>query len=80
MNSDTKSARDFLNKITTLDEFMDLLDRITMCATGKQIILLHYVGREDLLQIADTLGFSEQTVKRHHKHALQKIAEYLKNN
>lgn len=61
-------------KISTLEE---LLDSCTLSDEDKEIIKLHYGKCKDLGYIADTLGYSESTIKKKHKRILSKIGKII---
>ena len=58
-------------------DFDDILDRCTLSLEEKEILYLHYIDKQDFSFIADTLGYSESTVKRRHRNALGKISRVI---
>ena len=43
----------------------------------KEILRMHYLHGKDFRYIGDTLGFSESTIKKRHRKALQKLNHIL---
>ena len=66
-----------ISEIAEVDSFYSLINRAVLSHEDKQILILHYIDGHDLLFIADLLGYSESTIKRRHKKALQKISKLL---
>lgn len=56
---------------------MELLESCTLTEEDKEIIKLHYVQGKNLGFIADTLGYSESTIKKKHKKILSKLNKLL---
>lgn len=67
-----------LKSIYDVKTFKDLLDTCILTEDERTIIELHYLKGKDLAYIADTLGFSESTVKRKHRNILSKLNKALK--
>ena len=53
--------------------FNALLDTIPLSDTERSLMVLHYIKRQDFNFIADTLGFSESTIRRKHRDILKRI-------
>lgn len=70
-------TRSKLKKIALVEDFESLLERCTLADQDKKILRMHYLEHKELLLIADELGYSEKTVKRRHKAALDKISDAL---
>lgn len=50
-----------------------LLDSIPLSSTDRTIMELRYIKRHDLNFIADTLGFSESTIRRRHRDIVRRL-------
>lgn len=70
-------TRHKVKDIGTPKEFEDILSGVILSDEDKQILRMHYIGKDLLMEIAMKLGYSERTVKRRHKSALRKIAKIL---
>lgn len=70
-------TRHKVKDINTPKEFDDILSGVILSDEDKQILRMHYIGRDSLMEIAMKMGYSERTVKRRHKSALRKIAKIL---
>lgn len=66
-----------VKEIADISSFESLLEKSTLSATDKSIVRLHYIEGKDFCYIGDMLGFSESTIKRRHKNALNKISKIL---
>jgi RNA polymerase sigma factor (sigma-70 family) len=51
----------------------ELFDRTVMSPEQRQMMELHYLKNKDFRYIADTLGYSESTIKRWHRKVLKKL-------
>lgn len=71
---DTRKKLKSIPRVTTL---MGLLESCTLSDEDKEIIKLHYVKNKNLGYIADTLGYSESTIKKKHKKILAKLNKLL---
>ena len=63
--------------IASISSFNELLDQVILSTEDKHILVLHYIQGKDLRFIGDMLGYSESTIKRKPKKALNKIAKIL---
>ena len=63
--------------IASISSFHDLLNQTVLSDSEKQILVLHYIENKDFRYIGDMLGYSESTIKRKHKKALNKISKIL---
>ena len=70
-------TRKQVKEIADISSFNSLINSTTLSDTDKQILVLHYIDDKDFKYIGDMLGFSESTIKRRHKKALQKISKML---
>ena len=70
-------TRHKIQEIPDVKSFKGLLDNSTLSDTDKQMLEMHYLHGKDFRYIGDTLGFSESTVKKRHKKALQKLNKLL---
>lgn len=66
-----------LKDIYSVQNFEDLLESCILTEEDKIILRLHYLKGKDFRFIADELGYSESTVKRHHKKILSKLNNML---
>ncbi len=63
--------------IASVSSFHSLINSATLSQADKQILILHYIDGKDFKYIGDTLGFSESTIKKRHKKALNKLKKLL---
>ena len=63
--------------IASISTFQDILDKTILSDDEKHLLVLHYLENKDFNYIADMLGYSESTIKRKHKKALNKISKIL---
>lgn len=70
-------TRKKIRNIADVSSFTSLINNTTLSDTDRQILILHYLKGKDFRYIGDTLGYSESTIKRRHKKALQKISKML---
>lgn len=66
-----------LKCIYSIQSFEDLLENCILTEDDKTILRLHYLKGKDFCFIADELGYSESTIKRHHKKILSKLNNML---
>lgn len=66
-----------LKEIPLIEEFEGILNACTLSDTDKNILRMHYIQEKDFGYIADTLGFSIDTVKQRHRKALKKISNAI---
>lgn len=77
MSSEHIQTRNKVKKIAKVTTFNELIDACTLTETDKKLLRLHYLDGKDFRYIGDTLGFSESTVKKKHRKALQKLNRIL---
>lgn len=70
-------TRKKLKGIASVSSFTSLINSVTLSQTDKQILVLHYLDDKDFAYIADTLGFSESTIKKRHRKILAKLSKVL---
>ena len=70
-------TRKKVKEIADISSFHSLINATTLSETDKHILVLHYIEDKDFRYIGDMLGFSESTIKRHHKKALVKLSKLL---
>lgn len=75
--SDHIATRTKIKSIPRVSTLVELLDSCTLSDEDKTIIKLHYVQGKNLGYIADTLGYSESTIKKKHKKILCKLSKIL---
>lgn len=66
-----------LKAIPRRSVFNEILDESTLNDEEKEIITLHYLKDKDFRYIGDFLGYSESTIKKKHKKALNKIQKII---
>jgi DNA-directed RNA polymerase specialized sigma subunit len=66
-----------LENISRVSEFENILADCKISDEDKEILRLIYVKRKTVGYIADTLGYSENTVKRKHDNALKLLNDLL---
>lgn len=66
-----------VKEIADISSFHSLINSVTLSDTDRTILELHYVEHKDFRYIGDMLGYSEATIKRRHKMALQKLNKIL---
>lgn len=71
------STKHKLKEIPKISTLVELLDSCTLTYEDKEIIKMIYVQNKNLGYIADTLGYSESTIKKKHKQILNKISKIL---
>ena len=77
MTSEHIKTRQKIKDIASVDVFYDILDKCVLSDDDKEMLKMHYVSEKDLSFIADTLGYSESTIKYRHKKALKKLGNIL---
>lgn len=75
--SDHIRARRVLKSIPDVAAFNELLDELTISEQDKLLMRLHYIEGKDFRYIGDLMGFSESSVKKHHKRIIQKVVRHL---
>ena len=70
-------TRKQVKEIADISSFNSLINSTTLSDIDKRILVLHYIDDKSFQYIGDMLGFSESTIKRRHKKALQKISKIL---
>jgi len=77
MTSEHIKTRHKIEQIPDISSFNGLLDMCTLTDEDKELLKLHYLQGKDFRYIGDILGFSESTIKKRHKKALQKLSKIL---
>ena len=77
MSSKHIQTRHKIQEIPDVKSFNGLLNNSTLSDMDKQMLEMHYLQGKDFRYIGDTLGFSESTIKKRHKKALQKLNKLL---
>ena len=70
-------TRNKIKGIASVSSFTSLLESATLSAEDRLIMKLHYLDSKDFQFIADTLGYSESTIKKRHKKILAKISRLI---
>lgn len=73
MSSEHIKTKHKIKDIASITTFNELLDACTLTDEDKELLRMHYLQGKDFRYIGDVLGFSESTVKKHHRKALQKL-------
>lgn len=63
-----------LKDIPDIKSFSDLIDAVKISDEDKEILRYIYLQEKNINWIADTLGFSPNTIKRKHAFALKKLS------
>jgi DNA-directed RNA polymerase specialized sigma subunit len=63
--------------IPDIRSFNSLLEASTFSDIDKEIIRMYYLQERDFAYIADSLGYTEQTVKLKHKKAIMKLSKLI---
>lgn len=77
MTSKHIETRNKVKDIAEIQTFNDLLDACVLTDEDKELLRLHYLQEKDFRYIGDVLGYSESTIKKRHKKALQKLNKIL---
>ena len=77
MSSKHIETRNKVKDIAKIQTFNDLLDACVLTDEDKELLRLHYLQEKDFRYIGDMLGYSESTIKKRHKKALQKLNKIL---
>lgn len=77
LHSDHIKTRSKIKEIAEIKTFNQLIDACTLTDEDKELLRMHYLQGKDFRYIGDMLGFSESTVKRRHRKALQKLNRIL---
>ncbi len=75
--TDHIKTRHKIKAIDKISTFEALLNECVLSDTDKEILRLHYIQEKDFCYIADTLGFSEVTIKQRHRKALKKLSSLI---
>lgn len=70
MDEKRKQTKSRLKDIKTKKEFLTLVENAKLTDDEKQIACMAFVGGQGYAFIADSLGYSERTVKRKMRHIL----------
>lgn len=73
MSSEHIKTRSRVKEIASITTFNELLEACTLTNEDKEILRMHYLQGKDFRYIGDILGFSESTIKKRHRKALQKL-------
>ena len=77
MTTEHIKTRRKLKRIVDVEEFNRLIDKCVLTDDYKTMLRMHYLKGKDFRYIGDDLGYSESTMKRWHKEALEKLHEIL---
>ena len=66
-----------LKHISSVEDFRQMLNGVMLSDADKQMLEMIYIKGNDFRYIADSLGFSESTIKRRHKQAIAKLNNML---
>ena len=70
-------TRKKIKGIASVSSFASLIESATLSNIDKQIMTLHYLDEKDFQFIADTLGYSESTIKKRHRKILAKLSRLI---
>lgn len=77
MATDYIKVKRKVKEIPDIRSFDSLLEASTLSDEDKEIIRLHYLQDKDFGFIADTLGYTDVTVKAKHRKAIMKLSKLL---
>jgi hypothetical protein len=75
--TDHIETRRKLRSICDVKEFEQIIQNAILEPVEIEILRHHYLRHQDLRFIADTLGYSEQSIKDKHRRAIKKIGQLL---
>lgn len=78
MSSEHIQTRHKLQEVCDVSSFEDLLNSCILTDDERELMNLHYLKGKDFRYIADSLGFSESTIKRKHRKILGKVGKLMK--
>lgn len=79
MNNRTKSARQYLTDIPDKKTYLELMDKAKLTPTERTVCDMKYLQGQNFCFIGDSLGFSEDWIKRIHRAALIKLSKIVEN-
>ena len=68
-------ARKRLQSVATVTELKAIFDECAISDEDREMLKLIYVCHKSFGYIADTLGYSEETIKMRHKKCLEKVSK-----
>ena len=77
MDKTRLNTRHKLKSICDIEKFEAVLNKAMLADKVKNAMRMHYIEDNDFRFIGDSLGYSEGTIKRWHKEALDKLFELL---
>ena len=75
--SDHLKTKAKVKSIASVSTFEELLDACTLTEEDKEILRMIYLDGHEYCYIGDRLGYSESTIKRRHRKALQKLNKMI---
>ena len=75
--TDHIDTRRKIKGIAKIESFNELIEMAVLTDADKQMLRMHYIDGRDFRFIGDELGYSESTIKKRHKKALQKLSKIL---
>lgn len=75
MTTEHIKTRRKLKDIASIQTFNDLLNACTISEQDKEMLRLHYIEGMSFQDIGLKLGFSDETVRKHHSKAIRKISK-----
>lgn len=73
MDKESMNTRKKLRRISSVEDFEDLLEKTMLSEEERQLVILHYREQKPISYIADVMNMSETSVKRKHKKILNKM-------
>lgn len=73
MDKESMNTRKKLRRISSVEDFEDLLEKTMLSEEERQLVILHYREQKPMSYIADVMNMSETSVKRKHKKILNKM-------
>lgn len=68
-----------LREISVKQDMLDLLDKVLLSEREREVIIMFYIDKKQMMDIADDIGVSEPTILKDHAKALDKIGKVIGN-
>lgn len=70
-------VRKKLRNLPLKQDIVDLLEKVALSERERNVVVMFYVEKKQMMDIADELGVSEPTVLKDHARCLDKIGAIL---
>lgn len=77
MDPERKKARKWVNDIPEKEIYFRFMERAKLTPIERDVCDMKYLKGHDLAFIGDTLGYSEDGIKRIHHRALKKLVQII---